>query len=61
MKLKDKNREHFIFALIRECLPHDDGSSQEMEPLSGRAFYWSLAIATVVAGVLGWIRYGMPE
>ncbi|MEK7251001.1 MAG: hypothetical protein AAB209_11330 [Bacteroidota bacterium] len=57
METKREKKEHFIFSLVRECLTHDDASSESAEPMSERMFYTLLALATLVVGVIASIRW----
>ncbi len=57
MEPKREKKEHFIFSLVRECLPHDDDATENVEPLSERTVYMLLALVALVVGMLAAIRW----
>jgi hypothetical protein len=57
METQREKKEHVIFSLVREFLPHDDDATENVEPLSERTVYKLLALVALVVGMLAGTRW----
>jgi hypothetical protein len=51
----EKNKEPFIFSLIRKNLPHNDQNSEDKTKISDGVVYGSMALVTL--GILVWLLF----
>lgn len=58
MKTKRENAELFLFALIDKLFPGESEHPGEYHMVSDRLFYALLILATLIAILLGVVRWG---